>query len=333
MRQHLTKFLGAAAVLSAFMPFSASALTISRPTYDYSVNPGDTVLDVLNIYNESPEALTVYPTLKNFGPDDKENGEPQFTDVKETPAEGDLAQWVSIDTKPLTIAPNERKSLTFTINVPKESAAPGGHYGAILLATTPPSQKGQVGVASQLGALLLVNVSGNVTEAGSISQFGFKNPQVWYENLPIDFFLRFENSGNTHLRPTGSVVIEDMFGRKSADVIVNGAFASVLPRSIRRFEFGWHKKGFADAESGLVREWNNFGYGKYTATLVLNYGRSSNQIVTEQRVFYVWPWRIMLAVAIAGLVLLLLVWLTMRAHDRSVIRKYEKAKQAPPQKK
>jgi hypothetical protein len=230
---------------------------------------------------------------------------------------------VTLSNKPITLQAHERANLQFAINVPAEKAQPGGHFGAILLSTEPPSaQGGKIGITSQIASLVFVKVSGELREQASIAEFGFKEKKIWYNYLPVDFYLRFENSGNTHLRPTGNLFIKDWTGRQVASLKVNESFTSVLPLSIRRYEFGWQNVNAPEGASELWKEWHNFAFGKYTATLVLNYG-GGNQVLSEVREFTVWPWRLLAMFGAAVLLVLLIATLLMKAYNRAVIRKYE----------
>jgi hypothetical protein len=156
---------------------NAKALTISPPTFDFSLNPGDTVLDVIKIFNEAPEPITIYPILQNFKAGDEEAGQPVFYGSDEDPDGTALAPWIKVDEHSMTIGAGERANLPFAINVPREGAQPGGHYGAILLSTQPPAETGgKVSIGQQLGVLVLVKVAGEVKEIGSIAEFGFVKP-------------------------------------------------------------------------------------------------------------------------------------------------------------
>ncbi len=331
MQKGLAKILGGAAfslAMSLVPFFGASALTVSPPYFDYRLNPGDTNLDVIKLYNDSSQSLTIWPQLQNFTADDKESGTPVFYSPDQDQKGSSLAQWIKVDQTPIVLAPQERANLPFAINVPKDRVQPGGHFGAIMLSTQPPNATGGVAIGSQIAALILVNISGDVKEVGGIAEFGFNKPASWYNYLPVDFFLRFENSGNTHLRPVGNVFIKDVFGRQVAALVLNPDFRSVLPQSIRRFELGWHGRGGAEPGNfldGLNYEWHNFGLGKYKATLVVNYG-SNNSVVTDEREFYVWPWRLLSVGGVLLVLLLTLLKLGGKAWRKSIIREYEKSK-------
>lgn len=326
MKKFLTTYLGGAVVALAmtFLPNAASALTISPPTFDFSLNPGDTVLDVIKIYNEGTEPIKVYPILRNFKAGDEEAGQPVFYPAEENPDGTALASWIKLDAQPMTIGPNERANLPFAINVPRENAQPGGHYGAILLSTQPPEEgAGKVSIGQQLGILVLVKVAGEVKEIGSISEFGFAKAQVSYNYLPVNFFVRFENGGNTHLRPTGNLFIKNWMGRQVASIKVNEDFKSVLPKSIRKFSMSWKNTDNREGWSEIQKEWHNFAFGKYKATLVLTYG-SSNQLITDERDFAVWPWRLLIAFSVAALLIVVLFWLLMKGYNRLIIIQYER---------
>jgi hypothetical protein len=308
------------------LPSPVAALSFGPPSTDLDMDPGQTFRGTLQVFNEDVAAITVYPLVMNFEADTEEQGTPRMYPADEDRLGRGLAKWVTVDRSAIMLAPGDRKELSYNVTVPK-GAQPGGHYGAIILSTKPPGQRaGSVGIDQQIASLLLVHVRGEVQEEGSIAEFGFVGAKVSYDHLPVDFFMRFENAGNTHLRPVGTLLIEDAFGREVATIKVNDALRSVLPLSIRRFEFGWSRtQEDASGWSELMKEWKNFAIGKYTATLILNYG-TPEQIVTDQRVFYVWPWRLMSLVGF-GIVILALFFPVLKGrYDKLVIKGYEQKK-------
>jgi len=327
MKRFIMPLLGLALFAAMLVPRSADALTVSPPWFDYQLNPGDVQLGVINMTNEEGAPITIYPILANFTSKDDEGGAPDFYPADENPYGQALAPWITVDPTPITIEPGKRVSVPFSINVPADGVQPGGHYGAIMLSTQPPDVQSGIGVGQQVGALILIRVAGDVREVGRIAEFGYENPEPWYRHLPVDFFLRFENSGNTHLRPVGNLFIKNWYGRQVAALPVNEGFNSVLPNSIRRFRFGWQLHDLDSATSELKKEWSNFAFGKYTATLVITYG-ANNNIVTEERVFYVWPWQLLSILGGAVIVALILLWLLKRAYEHSVISSYERRKKA-----
>jgi hypothetical protein len=193
----------------------------------------------------------------------------------------------------LNLVPKEVKTMDITINVPKD-ASPGGHYGIIRFTATPPSLKSSgVSLSTSLGALMLVTVSGPVSEKLSIAEFSVnhngKTGDV-FQSGPLNFVQRIKNEGNVHEQPTGRVAITDMFGRKVANVNMNLPPRNILPVSTRKFQEPLDKAVIGKRKL----------FGRYSATLTVTYGKNK-QTVSSSLVFWVIPYRVV-AVVIALLV-------------------------------
>ena len=95
-------------------------------------------------------------------------------------------------------------------------------------------------ISSFVSSLLFVNIKGDVVESGRIREFS--TSQSLYQTPNVDFSVRFENTGNTHVHPQGEVTIYNMWGKERGQVMINNQdddFGNVLPQSIRRFQFSW----------------------------------------------------------------------------------------------
>src|SRR5262245_26654684 len=100
MKTHAKILLSASSLalaLCGFVP-SASALTVSPPTYSYTLNPGDPVRDVIKLYNESGETITLYPEVFNFTSKegDETTGTPEFYPADEIRNGHELAPWITM---------------------------------------------------------------------------------------------------------------------------------------------------------------------------------------------------------------------------------------------
>lgn len=307
------------------MQLPAHALTVSPPVYDYTLNPGDTIRDTIKLHNESSSSVTIYPELFNFTytEGDEVNGTPSFYPPNEEKNGHELAPWIKTNTSPVTLSPDQRLSLDFTLNVPK-TASPGSHFGSIQLRTAPSGTEGgsAVSLIGGTGILILARVSGNVNDTLDVGQFS--GDKSVYTHLPVDLHIRLENKGNTHLRPTGNVFIQNMFGKQVASIQVNADFRSILPGSARRFESRWSKHTVHDTDSEFSKEWRNFAFGKYTALMALNYG-SANAMkqVGGSYTFWVFPWQVILVLLVGLAVLLAIFVVIMKYYNRAVIRAYE----------
>lgn len=309
-----------AALVLGLAPLGTSALTISPPLMEFDARPGDTLVDVVKLYNETNGPLTLTASVQSFKALG-ETGTPQFLPVAENVG---LATWLKLDETTVTIQPNERKSVLFTVNVPMD-ADPGGHFAGILWSTGTPAAAAPggaaVGLVAQTGTLILVRVAGVINEAGRIVEFG--TDKTSYNYLPANFALRFENTGNVHLKPAGTIEIHNMWGTKVASMTVNENLANVLPDSIRKFEAVWQKEALPVGASEWQKERQNSAWGKYTAVVTLNYG-AGGSVVQAKTSFWVFPWRVALFYLVLLVIIVLLVVQGVKYYNKWLLKKYGK---------
>jgi hypothetical protein len=327
-------FLGIVVLGMSFYCFrpanDASALTVSPPTYEIGVDPGQSVTTGLKVFNETTQGGTFYFDTQNFTARG-EDGEPDF--AQET-TKTDLASWIQVPPS-IDLAPNELKEINFSINVPA-NADPGGHYAAIFLTTSPGAPgggAGSVGLTGKIGSLVLLRVSGNIVEEGKLSSFSVGNKNNFYDRLPVDFNIRIENPGTVFIKPSGKITISNIFGLKSAELTVNigkmpdGNYkpvGNILSNSARKFESSWIKSDFGSAPNNFFDELKfelaNFALGRYTAKLDLAYGAKNDKKIAGSLVFWVFPWRIILVGFVMIAVVLLLLIGGIRKYNRWVIK-------------
>ncbi len=156
-------------------------------------------------------------------------------------------------------------------------------------------------VNTEVGTLVFLNVPGDARTEGSLASFDA--PPI-VSHLPEVFATRVHNSGQTTLVPTGSIVVTNMFGAESAQLTLNPDNARVLEGSTRRFETTWQKTEVPNETPEIVREWKNFGFGYYRATLALQIGEG--QTINAQTTFWVIPWQLILTAVILILIISLL---------------------------
>jgi hypothetical protein len=298
----------------------ARAITLIPPSLEYGAKPGEKISATIKLFNETATPLTLYSSTDNFTSGDQE-GTPNFTN---TPKEG-LASWITVSEATLTLAPGERKDVPVEINVPA-NADPGGHYAAVFFGDNPEATgNGTIAVGNKVGTLVLLRVDGTIREAGRIASFNMRGNNMVLTRLPASFDLNFENQGNVHVRPTGTVTIRNVLGGTSTELTMNASSGAVLPNSQRTFSVDW-EKGTDTAERGsffteIAREWNNFGLGPYTASVDLEYGIRNDKTTSATVRFWIFPWQLLLVSALAlTFVIVLLVW-GIRRYNTWVISK------------
>lgn len=272
-------------------PRDALALSVSPLVYTYEVKPGDQVADTITLRNETAEPVTYTPSVQDFVGSDDETGTPKFV-ASGTAVETSLAEWISFSTSSINLAPSEQRHVSFTVSVPSDAKA-GGYYGGLLFS-------GGTGINQKIGVLLLVAVEGDVTKSAELVSFDGTAELV--SHLPMTLTTRIKNSGDVFLQPYGFIQINNMLGGESATLGFNQDAGNILPSGTRRFTTTWQNEEVPDDIPEIIKEWKNFGFGRYTANLVVQYG-PADAIINASTTFWVVPWQLIIAAAIIILVL------------------------------
>ncbi|MCI5051336.1 MAG: DUF916 domain-containing protein [Candidatus Pacebacteria bacterium] len=318
MKKFYASFITLAALFAAltFSP-SASALTVTPAILEISGDAGTTLVGTVRLYNESDRTQTFFTSYENFEPSD-DSGTPRFIG-----AEDGLATWINA-TASVTLAPQERTEVPFTVTIPA-NAEPGGYFSAIFFGTQPPSPDGGiVAIGGRLGILTLLRVNGDIPEAGGVLEYDTVDGERFYTMPPVEFEFRFSNDGGDRVIPRGDIEIKNTFGQVRETILANTVEGNVLPGSARRFRTTWEAN---EAEPqgffGKVKaQFNDFHFGYYTAQMNLGWG-FTNQSSSNSVSFFVLPWQLLITV-IAGLGLLFgILKFGGRAYRKSLMKQLE----------
>jgi len=285
------------------------SLSVTPPLFQISVNPGDVWQSSVRVVNPNNFPLTVYAEVVNFAPDG-EAGQGSFTPILNTEATPiTLAEWIDISEGPYTIPSGRSTEISFIVDIPHD-APPGGHFAAILISTEPPSvQDGPVVLATTqtVTSLFFVRIEGDIIEKADIREFSVLDRSI---ELPeAEFSLRFENKGNVHIQPRGSIRITNMWGKERGVIPINhdSHFGNVLPESIRDFRFSWKgERSLADI-------------GRYQAEVSLTYGESGSQSAVGITHFWVLPIRgALITVGVLISIIAIITWM-IRLYIRHML--------------
>lgn len=331
----LIRFIFAVFIFSIFLPITskeALALTVA-PRLELSADPGTVVQSVIKVFNEDKESKTFYLRAENFNAKD-ETGNPSFNFRKEG-----LSTWINTPLS-ITLGPGESLNFPVEINIPSD-AEPGGHFAAIFFLTEPPDlslDPSAFGVSAKLGTLILLRVNGDFVSDANILEFATVDKQKFYTQLPVQFYYRFQNTGADHLKPTGEILISNIFGQTTKIVPANTVDGSVLPKSVRKFFTTWTERTgknqspvvdppkleplpYWDAVNYQAR---NFIMGRYKAELGLAFGSEGLKSDQAEFVFYIIPWQL-LTVVIPSIILLLIIFrILLKRYNRYIIRRAQR---------
>ena len=266
----------------------STGLAVTPPTFEVNGNPGDSIKNTVKLENMHPYPVEIAVDLRNF----TAIGEDGAVGLTEEETSFSLASWIEVAPKTVTIPPKTAQYFTFTIKVPLQ-AEPGGHFGSLIFRTIPTEKVEGSGasLAQEIGALVLLRLSGETVERASIESF--KSSSSIFEKGPVPFEVRLKNLGNVHTKPTGTIIITNLLGQQVSSVAVEPK--NVLPGATRKLDATWDT------------QWR---IGRYNATYTAVF--SDKTTLSSTTSFTVLPYR-----ALAALVVVLVILLI-------ILKKYQK---------
>lgn len=295
---------------------TGQALEIARPVVNLTANPGDVITTEIRLRDVSTSKLRVNGEVNDFVAAG-EDGTPKILLENDEENPYSLKTWVS-PIPELILEPKQIKNLPVTINVPA-NASPGGYYGVVRFTATPPELEDTgVSLSASLGALLLVNINGDVKEEITVEEFSVNNggkSGTLFQSTPLFFVERLKNKGSIHEQPVGQVTITDMFNKKVAAVNINLPPRNILPQSIRKFS--------QPLDSSVLG--NKQLFGRYKADLKVTYG-ANKQVTTSSITFWVIPYGLIGIVIVSIVGGFIGLRFLIQRYNRRIISKAQKSR-------
>ena len=256
-------------------------LSIQPLKVSYTLDPGKSVSGVIRIANAGDSAVTVEIKVEDFVP---LAGTYNVQIVQRAPGVSTVRDWITLDApKSFTLRKGAAKDVPYAIRAPGE-AEPGGHFGVALFKASELSKGDQqLKVGTQVGMLILVTIPGSHLEKGAILDF---TGPLFVKKSPIDFIIKFENTGTVHFEPKGTITITNMFGKEVGSVAIGGQV--VLPTGVKDLAASVNFDGVL--------------LGRYKAVLKMFDGEG-NELATRSTAFYAFPLWYVIAFLITVVVL------------------------------
>lgn len=292
--------------------FAQIGIRASPLRFEEIVEPGQVFTKYIKVTNTADSSQTFYVYVMDF----KAGGElGQALLMPPGKEEGPyLSSWVEPPKEGINFAPHQEKQIPITFKVP-QNIGPGGYYGAIVVGPRPPEINPKEGVVismtNQVAVLALFRVKGDVFEEALIREFA-TDKYFYTKPVGVKFLSRIENIGNVHIKPIGTIEIKNFFGKKIATLEFNPSGANILPKSIRLFENFWKETS---------------GFGKYSASLVLNYGipiaegGQGIKSLSSETSFWILPLKILLPGVFSFLFLIFLLIIFVKFYKDKAIKK------------
>ena len=329
------------AVHAANVPTGNFDLQVTPSPLVETVKPGAKSTLQLKIRNAgtAPENLRIDPRSFRY---DSTSGKVQLDDATLP----QVAAWLTFAKQVFTIQPGQWYTENITVDIPRTA---GFSYSFALQISrqkivAAPSA-GQA-INGSVTVFTLINVDRPGAKSG-LKAVSFTTDKKLYEYPPTTLTVRFDNTGNTILQPSGNIFIERASNSKNpmASLTVNSKQSYILPDTQRSFSASWNS-GFATYQTStdssgkvskhLVIDWQKFAQfriGKYTASLVAVYNDNGRDVpITGTVTFWVVPWRAILAlIALIATLVWFVRWRGKKRTEKAV--KKALAAQAVAQKK
>ncbi|MCA9348822.1 DUF916 domain-containing protein [Candidatus Saccharibacteria bacterium] len=291
------------------LPLSAqegSGLRITPPRQELRIERGASQEFDIDIVNLADKPVIAKVVVNDFTSDDL-TGEPKISTDTSQRSDRSLAEFIT-NLEDVPLDANETKKVKINVTVP-ETAPAGAYYGILRYQPSPVDENSdgngtQFSLNSSIGVLVLLEVPGDYSQSAEVSDIAARIVELDAEgnvkadveprsgsvfmSTPNQIAVTVHNTGDSFVKPFGSVVIKNMFGSEAASYDLNAAEprGNVLPDSSRMFTDIVDLKGF----------------GRFTieANIAFNQG---GEVTTITKTFWVIP--VWLIIALVAVLLLL----------------------------
>ena len=304
-------------------------LTVSPVFLDYTTEPGKEIKDKIRLRNNSDSPVNLKIEIKKLTASDVREA-----NLEDPKPEDTFVTWVKLEKDKFTAGPKEWTEIPFSISVPADAAF--GYYIALTVrqddSNTAVNQPTAV-IQGAIAVPVLLKVSSPNTKAEA-ELVEFKPKSFVNEYLPVEFDVKFKNSGNVHIKPRGNIFIRGTSDKDLAILEVNEGMGTVLPQGSRVYNAAWND-GFIvwekdestkELKYNLRFNWDkltDFRIGPYTASLLMVYDDGVRDVTLESKTtFWVFPYTIVGGLIVTLIVLGFLIKFMLNAYVKSQVKKY-----------
>lgn len=315
-------------------PTSGLGLSVSPPLFELDVFPGETISQRIKLGNKSDLAMPIAIKLTDFTAEEI-SGEMLYDESLQDPSIA-ARKWFEIETPNFILNPKESKDINFEIVIPK-NAEPGGHFATMLFVPQLPYyyfKPGQPRTIPVVAALFLLSVKTfalepEVEEKLEIVEFSLPREErltnlenffgrvlgslasihsalaaqppklTIAEKSPSSFVLKIKNKDIYHIRPSGKVLIYNVFRKKVGEAKIPQL--TILPGKTRGFpvEFSFQKPKILEKFPAFISHFfvQLFFAGKHRAEIELEAKSPAvdgvfKPDISEILTFFVLPWKL-----------------------------------------
>lgn len=279
--------------LSSIKSYAQSSLSIgAAPTSKtLKLEAGQTYTDEVVFWNLADKADTYFVYVRGFKQIENQPGTAIIlTEQEDADAVYSASKWVSVDKSEVLLEPNKNIKVKYTINVPKDVT--DGEYNAQIFLVSKLKVEGSgtrafTSLAS--GMPILITIGDEFVENAELLRFN--TDLKTYEKVNVTFLTKIKNLGDTHITPSGEIIVKNIFKQEVARIRFNPNRQSLLRDNIGNYEDNWSSQSYLSPDKKLL-------IGPMTAEIVATY-RSLNpgfSTLNSQVTFWIVPWKWIIAI-------------------------------------
>lgn len=299
-------------LLSVVPSFAQSDLSIGvAPTSKVlKMSPGETYTDEIVFWNLSQSGDTYKVFVSGFEQIENQPG----TAIILTPQDDAIApysasKWVTVQKDTLELEPNRNTKLGYSITVPDDATNGEFNFEIFLISQSDAQQMGTATFANlAAGTPFLIQIGDEFVENAELLEF-YSDKKV-YEKINVNLLTRIKDLGDTHITPTGEIVIENIFKQEVARIPFNKNNQSLLRDTTGNYADSW-------VQSSYLSPNNAIALGPLNAKLIVTYRsfQPGFAVLDAQTTFWVIPWKIIIAV-LAVLLLAIIIRISKKKLEK-----------------
>lgn len=299
-------------LLSVSPSFGQTELSIGvAPTSKVlKLSPGETFTDEIVFWNLSQIGGVYKVFISGFQQIENQPG----TAIILTPEDDAIApysasKWVTVEKDTLVLEPNKNTKLGYTISVPNDATNGEFNVEIFLISENDLQQAGTAAFANlAAGTPFLIQIGDEFIENAELLRFSAD--QKTYEKINVNLLTRIKNLGDTHITPTGEIVIENIFRQEVARIPFNKNNQSLLRDTTGNYQDSW-------VQSSYLSPNNTIALGPLKAKLFVTYRsfQPGFAVLNAETTFWIIPWKIIIAI-IAALLLVIIVRTTKKRIEK-----------------
>lgn len=296
----LTLFLSVLLVGSAYAQEDVS-VGVSPTFQNLKLQPGDRYNGELVTWNLSQEPAKYKILVKGFKQIDNTPGTAVLlSDEEEQKSLYSASSWITVNKDSIELVPNKNEKILYEINVPK-NATKGEYHAMISLISENYVKSNDTATLTNVssGMPILIRIGDNFVESAEL--LTFKTSKNIYEKPSVLFTTIINNTGDTHISPTGEIVLTNIFNKEIARIKFNANSQSLLRDNTGNYTTQWTDK--------LITENKQLAVGPIKAELIVTYRELQPGFapLLAQTSFYIIPWKYILLFAITIALIVVLV--------------------------